>query len=460
MKALLLILGFIASLQLATALDPAPARVIFSNDDELSGSLSEIVGDHLLFNSPLLARATPFYIDAIQEIQLTPEAISPEASHQATVFLTNGDQIQGQLLHVSPDTIELASSLGTHLRLNRLMISQVKISESRKPIYRGPSGLAEWIQDSKKPAWTFANATFQSFGSGSIARNVEFPSECRVAFDISTQGTFSLILNLFATDITKDRPTTGYALSFRQHTVSLKNTKTLKVIGQTRDAGAIQENAKTRVEICLSSKTGEISLLLDQELIKTWADPELRTAQLGKGLHFIAAEESKVEISKIEVSPWDPELDPLPDPQDMEANQPIPVDEDSDKPKIPDAPAPPSDRIELRNGDSLVGEVLSIQDQQILLKTPFSEVTLPLHALRNLVLKPVPLERCKREKGDVRVSAPDGTSFVFRLMGLKDDQLSGTSQNFGEATFSLSAFDRIEFNIYPRSREELSKEER
>ena len=43
---------------------------------------------------------------------------------------------------------------------------------------------------------------------------------------------------------------------------------------------------------------------------------------------------------------------------------------------------------------------------------------------------------------------PDGSSLVFRLEGVGEGTLSGTSQNFGSATFKTSAFNRIEFIIY------------
>ena len=98
---------------------------------------------------------------------------------------------------------------------------------------------------------------------------------------------------------------------------------------------------------------------------------------------------------------------------------------------------------------------MSIIDGVINVKTPFREVKLPIEAVRSVALKPVELERCKRENGDVRAWFPDGSSMVFRLDRLIGNKISGSSQNFGKAEFEISAFNRIEFNIYDQNLQEI-----
>jgi hypothetical protein len=44
---------------------------------------------------------------------------------------------------------------------------------------------------------------------------------------------------------------------------------------------------------------------------------------------------------------------------------------------------------------------------------------------------------------------------VFRLEGVTDDSLIGYSQNFGTVNFKISAFNRIEFNIYDPELQEI-----
>ena len=116
----------------------------------------------------------------------------------------------------------------------------------------------------------------------------------------------------------------------------------------------------------------------------------------------------------------------------------------------PEPKAKPADdgRMKLRNGDSIGGEVTSIVDGVISIKTPFAEVKLPVARVRNIILKPAPLEEPIRRNGDVRAWFGDGSSIVFCFDAMSRDVITGHSQTFGSASFKLAAFNRIEFNIY------------
>lgn len=457
MKPLSLILCLASLSPWANAAETDLIRTVFTNQDELSGSLVEIDPTQLVLNSPLLDRPTSFFLDAIREIQLNPEPKSSSATHEATAWLTNGDQIHGNLISISPTLVELETTFSSRLQLNRLMISELKIAENLPFLYCGPSSLKGWTQNLENPPWSYATGQFKSNCPGSIARDFEFPSEGRIAFDISHQGPFAFKIHLFSPDLSSERPTAGYEFIFRQQTVTVRNSKTLKDLGYSRDAGALQEDGVSHLEIRYSQQSGKISLLVNQELVETWTEPEPDRSPLGHGLRLIATQDCTVQLSKLEIAKWDPETEPLPDADQAGANPALLADEDADAPPQTPPPATKSDRIELRNGDSLVGEILNIQDGHITLKTPFRDVTLPIEALRSVVLAPAALERCKREKGDVRISTPDGSSIIFQLASLKNQRLSGHSQNFGQASFDLSAIQRIEFNLYPRNRAELEE---
>jgi hypothetical protein len=460
MNHLSLILCLTAALFVAPAMaqESSPSKIIFTNQDELTGSLDGITTDSAVWNSPLLGRSTPFLLDAVREIRLNALPATLDASHQATVSLTNGDQLNGKLITIAPTSVELETAFGGRLTLNRLMIADVKISEQHEHLYRGPNGLEGWEQSAEKPNWTYANGSLQATGAGGIARNIDLPLECRISFDVKWKGILGLKLNFASSDISTDRPESGYELAFRQQTVSVRNAKTRKILGYTRNAAALQENENARIEVRFSAKSGKLALFVDEEIVEIWTDADLERNQGGKGFHLVAVQDSPVQISKIEIAAWDPEVSPLPDPEAAIANQGFPMDEDAEVEKALEKPAPKSDRIELRNGDSLVGEVLGIQGESITIKTPFRDVTLPIEALRSIYLPPVSLERCKRENGDIRIWASDGSSLVFRLLSLKDGLLSGRSQNFGEGTFKLNAIQRIEFNIYPRNSNELPRD--
>lgn len=441
----------VAALQIATASDVVESSIRFSNNDQLSGSLDTLTTERIVWKSRILVKPVPFLLKNVVDLTLPATLVASEAKHEASITLTNGDLIRGQLASVTDDSVELDTWFAGRIRFNRLMIRDVRISERPDFIYRGPTGLDGWKQSGDKPAWIYQNSSFRSTTVGSIARDVNLPDECSIAFDASWRGSFSLKLVFFSDDLASDHPTSGYEMTIQSRSVYLRSCKTQKFLGHTPNAMMLQENEKARIEVRASRKTGKVCLFVDEQIIDVWTDPDFGSNEFGHGIHFISQNDSPVQVSRIEVGAWDGEVDQVPDAQVRGGirrfgNQMEQMD-DEPEPTTPEK-KPNTGRMELRNGDSITGEVISIVDGTITVKTPFREVKLPIESLRSVALKPVDLERCKRENGDVRAWFPDGSSMVFRLEGVNGKILVGYSQNFGTVNFRTSAFNRIEFNIY------------
>lgn len=459
MKHSLLPLMLALTLVPAHSADTVESSVRFSNNDQLSGSMESLTTDRLVWKSTILEKSVPFLLKNVLDLTLAAEQPELAAKHEATVTLTNGDMVRGQLASVSDATVELDTWFAGRMKFNRLMIRDVRVSERPDFIYQGPTGLDGWKQSGDKPAWTYQNSGFRSTAAGSIARNVNLPDECAIAFDATWRGSFGLKLVFFSDDLASDHPTTGYEMTIQTRSVYLRSCKTQKFLGHTPNAVTLQENEKARIEVRASLKSGKICLFVDGHIIDVWTDPDVVRNEMGRGIHFITQNESPVRISRIEVGAWDGEVDRLPAPQMLGGirqfgNQGIMEMDDEPEPVAPEV-KPNTERMELRNGDTIAGEVISIIDGMITVKTPFREVKLPVETLRSVALKPVDLERCKRENGDVRAWFPDGSSLVFRLEAVTGDSLTGFSQNFGTASFKIAAFNRIEFNIYDPDLEEI-----
>jgi hypothetical protein len=449
---------FAAAFTLASTADEVKSTVRFSNNDQLTGAVESLTTERLVWKSPILEKPAPFFLKDVLDLTLAaapPEAV---ARHEAAVTLTRGDVIRGQLASVSDEAVELDTWFAGRMKFNRLNIADIKISERPDFIYQGPAGLDGWKQSGDKPAWTYQNSHFRSVAAGSIARNVALPDECAIAFDAAWRGSFSLKLVFFSDDLASDHPASGYEMTIQSRSLYLRSCKTQKFLGHTASAVTLQENEKAHIEVRVSLKSGKICLFLDGEIIDVWTDPDVVRSEMGRGIHFITQNESPVQISGIEVSAWDGEVDKLPNPQAMGGLRQFGIQglmETEDGTESAPKKETNKRRVELRNGDSIEGEVVSINDGMITLKTPFRDVRLPVEALRSLALKPVDLETSKRENGDVRAWFADGSWIVFRLEGVGEGILTGYSQAFGSAVFKIAAFSRIEFNIYDPRFEDL-----
>ncbi len=440
--------AFLALLATAKA-EETLSTIRFSNNNRVEGTLRSLTPERLIWDSPVLEKPVPFFLSKVVDLTLNTVQPDTDARHEATVNLTNGDVLRGQLVTVSDLTIELDTTFAGRLRLNRLMISSISLAERRDLLFRGPTGQDGWKQSDHQASWLYQKNSFRSVGNGGIARDVNLPEECTISFDAEWRSGLNLKLIFFSEDPSTDRPKTGYELDFQKRFIYLRSCKTQTSIGNSSNSSLLQENEKARIEVRASLKTGKICVLIDDKIIDIWTDPEVARVGKGSAIHFISQNEYPTRISRIHVAEWDGEVNEMPDPQG-DGFPPL-VREEKQKPKDEIA----TDRMKLRNGDSITGEVLSIAEGRIHVKTPFREVRLPLEAFRTVALKPASLERCKRENGDVRGGLPDGSSIVFRLESIGEGTLHGTSQNFGSATFRMDAFNRIEFNIHEVALEDI-----
>ena len=447
-------------LAMAAAAAGAPKSTVrFANNDVLTGSPESIAPDTLLWKSPLLEEPASFQLEKVLELSLPASAPDKPADHEAVVTLTNGDSIRGQLASVDDETVALDTWFAGRLKFRRVMVTGVKIEEKTDFLYRGPTGIDGWIQSKESPAWIYERAAFRSSAAGSIARENLLSDECVISFDAAWKGdSIRMRVILFSDDAATDNPSAGYELSFQRGSVHLRNAKTQSFLGSAQSQ-ALMENDRVRVEIRASLKSNRIALTINNRIVEVWNDPDARKAQLGKALHFISGSPLPLRISNIRVAPWDGVIDKMPEPQPGFGMMRFGM------PGMREKPAPPpvteknkEERMELANGDTLTGEVTSIQDGSIAIKTPLGDISLPVSRLRTLALEPVEAERSIRRNGDVRAWFPDGSSIVFRLDDCGDGTLTGSSQNFGSATFNLAAFSRIEFNIYSRQYEEIRSE--
>lgn len=448
--ALLLSAPFIGAIG-AIGADGEPQAIMrFHNEDELSGKLKSLGDQSLVWESDLLAEPATFDLQHVLNLTLEAQNLSPESSHVAILTLKNGDEIHGQLEDITDEHIGIKTWHAGPMQFRRTMVSSVRIEGGGSLHYRGPTGIDDWMMI-PEDCWEYRRQSFISSKAGSIARDQLLPEECSISFTIERKSDqFDLKLMIFSDDIKSSRPQSGYELSFQRSSIYLRSGKTRNFLGSDHSR-ELSQNDKVRIEVRASQKTGKVVLLINGKVTEVWSDPGVGQNVFGDGLHFIAGSNQKIRISQIEIGPWDGSVDHLPQPRGLRGRPGV----------IRPKPEPDEDeqdaqgRMKLANGDSLQGEVSSIEEGLITLDTALGEIKLPVERLRSLNLKGLGTERAKRERGDIRAYFADGSTLVFRLEEVTKERLVGSSQNFGSASFMLSAINRIEFDIYNEKLEAL-----
>jgi len=433
----------------AVATEESVAR--FSNNDRLAGTLESLSPEHLILKSKVLEKPIPFYLKNVMDLSLSGELPNITSDHEATLTLTNGDTARGQLSSVTDEVVCLDTWYAGRMNFKRVMVSSIKIEAQTTFLYQGPTGLDGWTQSGDTPAWTYGLSAFRSNNVGSIARNDLLPDECSVTFETAWKGdSIALKVILFSNEPSSPNPESGYELTFQRGSVYLRNPKNPNFIGSSHSE-LLMENDKVKVEIRASKLSGKFCLLINDRLLEVWSDPDMVADKLGSCLHFVSQNAVPMRISGISVAKWDGITDQQPEPRrGMIRRFGIqPEDEESEpEPQVEPTEIAVKTRMNLANGDSLEGEVIAIENGLIAIQSSFGDIKLPVNRLRNVTLKKVGYDRSIRRNGDIRASFPDGSSMVFRLDATADGTITGSSQNFGVATFKMNAFNRIEFNIY------------
>lgn len=445
------------------------AVVRFSNGDKLSGELLALTGEKLSWQSQILKGQAEFDLEHVVDVNLpsgTTPLDAPAAGHEATLEMTNGDLIRGQLSGLEDGEIRLKTWYAGELAVRRVNVKSIKISRTADFYYRGPNSLEEWTAADGSDNWSFQGGALHSESPGGIAREIDFPDECVIAFDASWRGSFRPRIVFFSDDITTTNPNAGYEVVFQGNSVHVKKSGSNNWLGHSSNAGILREIEKARIEIKASLKSGKIALFVDGKIIDMWQDEALDKKGFGKGLHFITQGKSVLHLSNIEVTGWDGYLEKMPDRRRIQIQGRFPggfrggfdFDDGSGEEEEKEEEFPEG-RMILRNGDSIEGQVLGIKGEDITLKTEFSEVTFPVSRLKNIVLPaivpPATLETPILYKGDVRGVLANGSNLVFRLDGVEDGELIGFSQNFGAARFKMDAFKQIQFNIHKAEIKEI-----
>jgi hypothetical protein len=448
MKPLFLLLCLAATARTMLAAEPL---VRFANGDQLPGSIDSFDGTSLVWDSPYLEKPAPFLLTEVLDLTLPGGLPDQKVDHEATLTLTNGDVVRGQLAAVNDQSVTLDTWFAGRLSFNRLMVAALKVDGRTHHSFRGPTGIDGWVHSTEPAVWSYQRGALVSARRGGVARKEVLSAECSLAFDVAWKGdAVSLKLMLFTDDPSTDNPSTGYEISFQGGTIYMRNCQSRKYLGSAHSV-ALAEQDRARIEVRASRKSGKFCVFIDNRPVEVWSDPDFEEAGEGTCLHFVAVEDSTpLRVSDIVVSPWDGVIREMPAPrQGVRFGRALIPDGDDNSDEQPAPPPPdPAGRMELANGDAVEGEVESIDNGVITLKTPLGDFKLPVARLRTVALGKVDLERAIRRNGDIRAWFADGGSLVFRLDALGPDTLTGSSQNFGTAVFKREAFTRVEFNIH------------
>ncbi|MDP0489771.1 MAG: hypothetical protein Q7Q71_01825 [Verrucomicrobiota bacterium JB023] len=426
----------------AWADESAPvATVHFADGKSLIGSPAGYEEhEHLLWSSPYLRNeSVRFEIPAVDRIDFDDTAQQPdELDYQAFVQLHQhydrfADRLPAELLSFDENEVRLRTWYAGDLTLQRSMVAHIEVSSQPKALYSGPLPLEDWTEVNDESAWEETPKGLQTLRRGSIAQKFpDLPERLKISFEVSFDNGPYLALLFFADANDTSRPDNYYYLELRGSYVDFRKTidgRYVRLGNNLRNRLDFDGEDSAQFDVYIDRQKGVYSLYANDEQMGIWNDVEPFVA--GDWFHLFNKTGQSSLVKSYVIRPWDGELPEATDPGEVE--------------ELPGE----GERIELRNGDTLLGEASSVQDEKLLVETEFAPVSVPLQFLRSFqITNYAERNEPRMWPGDVRAYFHDGGHVTLRMSKFTPTHVTGYSQAFGEASFDLRAFSRIEFNPY------------
>ena len=419
----------------SSPIEPGGDRLTLLKGDWLRGELVSLdpAGGRVLWRHPEVREPVAFSAKAVGEIRLGAREGTAPPRESGVVRLTNGDELAGDIASVDPTNLVLSTASAGRLALQRSMVAEIRPGAGAMSVlYEGPKSLDEWKLrgGDRTRMWELKDGVLSPLVPVPLGRSIDsMPDSVRIDFTVEwrQQGIY------FSFWFFHEKPDEPQGEAYMLNIISgqrvdlnrLRATGGSQNLGSAEFAEGAQQRGTARLSLLADRAKGNIALMVNGKMLRQWKDTrEFKGG--GKSITFMPQGGRELRISEIRVSKWNGIV-----PQGTEV-----------------ATDTPDDAVVLTNGDVMSGTLLEIAGGQAVVKTPFADLKIPLDRITQISMAGAKAVRARRKAGDVRASFAGGGSVTVDLTSLAGGRLQGTSENFGSAAWPLSAFDRIEMNIY------------
>lgn len=408
----------------------------FMNLDKLHGSLLGVGGEEarVSWQHQHATDRIAFGVPAVSGIKLAPRQSGGGASSaHAAIHLTNEDELRGQIVSLDTNQLVLDTWYAGRMTIERPMVKAILPNASVSSlIFSGPTDIANWTigRRSSRGTWTFKKGSFVTTQSNSpIGKNIDdMPDMARIEFTARWQGYPSFYFAFFTDNLERYYgncymlQASGSSVHLQRYTRNGNNTSLGNINVQQFNSGA---SSRARFTLLVNKKKRVITLLLDGVTTKTWEDAGT-FAGLGNGILFQSQSGNRLRISDISVAEWDGEP-PREGSTDVEVTE---------------------DLVRFTNRDKVSGRLASIENGNVKFVTTYATMDIPISRVAEFVFSAEESERARRNKTDVRCTFAGDGQVTFGLTEISDVEVKGYSENFGDITAPLAAFNYLEFNVY------------
>lgn len=418
---------------------PAPAKsagpvsdtMRFINNDSLHGSfLGYEKGGNIRWQSPESKDPIVFQATNLTDIKLDshkPPANATPPTH--AILLTNNDELPGTLTSMDDKVLTLDTWYAGKLLIPRAMVKSITpLKTSLNILYQGPTSMDGWVlgpRFNNATAWAYRDGSLICTNYGMISREVKLAGLASVDLDVVYRGNSQISVALYS-DRT-DNMSNCYMFQFNGSYISLQR---MSQNGGNNFGDNVQlppntmMHDKMHIGIRVNKELKSFWLYVNGNMVKQWTDPA-EFAGKGSTIMFMSQQQSYTKISNIKVSTWDGEL---------EGNHSA-------------AAKAKEDTIKMENQDKVSGKLKSIENGKAIFTSSYADLTVPMDRIEEISMSGEGADQAKRNAGDIKAWFAERGSITMQLESWDDKQATATSPNFGKASFSPNAFQRLQFNL-------------
>ncbi len=273
--------------------------------------------------------------------------------------------------------------------------------------------------------WEFDNGSFISKGTGYvIGKELNWPPMASVDFDLEWDRDIAMDVMLCTDRLHSVSYQNAYLLRLTggpsylyRHTSAGEGDLSTGSLGSGNPAwGAAR---KAHVSIRVDRRTATIALLVNERLVRKWVD-KAGFAGKGKVLQFNPQTDSRMAIHNLRISEWNGRLPK------------------SGNPSVAQAGA--QDTLQLHKGDTLTGQILTIAEGKLTLKSDFGNIAIPLGKIAN-----ISFAKKKEKTPEAKPREPKTNFFNLGRMG----KLSGNLLEWSSKAVRVNSPVLGEFKLAP-----------
>lgn len=435
----------------------AEGVITLKSGESLPGQIGTLQGQYLNIQSRILSRPVDIKLEELDQITSSVPLSVPEQF--SIIRLENGDELYGTLKSLDSESLQLETSWGGLLPVNRSHVRYIGFDKQKAYLRNATASLQGWTSTGNSMLPECRNGSWIMRGSNNTELQTKFdmPSRLHVQFSVYHTNSFRVHVFLWNDANSQNKV---------ELTVSLEKAELIKISsGYHKTIGRVKRQTernwyadkgikRSDVQFYADREKGNYYLYLNGKQIARWeegkelqnifdneeadekeeAGKDAKTREFKPGNHFgIRGYDSQnMALTNMNVLEWNGALPYPPEEQDIVGK----YDRESS-----------TDKVMLVNGDVLRGSISLQEDGRIRVKSGLYDVMVPTSRVRSLNQKKEDEKKTAQDNSDVRVFLADQSIVSIRLDAVRNGRLEGHSSALGKVSIPIQSLRKVLFNL-------------